>query len=356
MNIHFNYKKLFTNFELDCAFSMPAAGVTILFGPSGCGKSTLLNCIAGLEKSDAAYAKVGNVIFDDKEKNVHLPAHQRKVGYVFQDSRLFPHMNVIDNLLYGYKRVNKSEHVLEKEEIIKKFTLEKLLTFYPQQLSGGQKQRVALARVILSKPRLLILDEPLSALDYASKQELLPYLQTMCKEFSIPIIYVSHDLKEVLQLGDSIVLIENGKVVDKGDLVELCVTQPLLTQQEGASFILKGEVLKVNEEEKISTVNCEGYELYLSGMLLTEKQQARILVHAKDVSLTLDKAEHSSILNILPVEVSKIHQEKSGKHLIECLLGKTKILSVISIRSLHKLKIKQGSKLFAQFKATAMVK
>ncbi len=178
----------------------------------------------------------------------------------------------------------------------------------------------------------------------------------MCKEFSIPIIYVSHDLKEVLQLGDSIVLIENGKVVDKGDLVELCVTQPLLTQQEGASFILKGEVLKVNEEEKISTVNCEGYELYLSGMLLTQKQQARILVHAKDVSLTFGKAEHSSILNILPVEVSKIHEEQKGKHVIECLLGKTKILSVISIRSLHKLNIKQGLKLFAQFKATAMVK
>ena len=149
---------------------------------------------------------------------------------------------------------------------------------------------------------------------------------------------------------------ENGKVIDKGDLVELCVTQPLLTEQEGASFILKGEVLKVNEEEKISTVNCEGYELYLSGMLLTEKQQARILVHAKDVSLTLDKAEHSSILNILPVEVSKIHEEQKGKHVIECLLGKTKILSVISIRSLHKLNIKQGLRLFAQFKATAMVK
>lgn len=356
MSIQFNYKKSFANFELDCAFVIPASGVTILFGPSGCGKSTLLNCIAGLEKSDSAYAMVGDVLFDDKEKNIHLPAFQRKVGYVFQDSRLFPHMKVIDNLFYGVKRVKQSEHVFDTDKIIKKFALEKLLFSYPHQLSGGQKQRVALARAILSSPRLLILDEPLSALDYASKQELLPYLQTICKEFSIPVIYVSHDLKEVLQLGDSIVLMENGKVVDKGDLVDLCVTQPLLTEQEGASFILKGEVLKVNEEEKISTVNCQGFELYLSGMLLTENQQTRILVHAKDVSLTLDKAENSSILNILPVEVSKIHQEKKGKHVIECLLGQTKILSVISIRSLHKLNIKQGLKLFAQFKATAMVK
>lgn len=356
MSIHFNYKKSFANFELDCVFSIPSTGVTILFGPSGCGKSTLLNCIAGLEKSDFSYAKVNDVIFDDKVKNIHLPAFQRRVGYVFQDSRLFPHMNIIDNLLYGFKRVKQSDHVLEVDEIIKKFALETLLGFYPHQLSGGQKQRVALARAILSKPNLLILDEPLSALDYSSKQELLPYLQTMCREFSIPIIYVSHDLKEVLQLGDSIVLMEHGKVVDKGELVELCVTQPLLTDQEGASFILKGKVEEVNDEEKISTVNCEGIELYLSGLLLKEKQETRILVHAKDVSLTMDKAEHSSILNILPVEVSKIHEEKNGKHLIECLLENTKILSVISIRSLHNLNIKPGLKLFAQFKATAMVK
>lgn len=289
---------------------MPGSGVTILFGPSGGGKSTLLNCIAGLEKSESAYAKVNDVVFDDKENNIHLPAHQREVGYVFQDSRLFPHMTVLDNLLYGFKRAEQPQDYISKDETISKFALENLLSLYPHQLSGGQKQRVALARALLSNPRLLILDEPLSALDYASKQELLPYLKTIYKEFSIPLIYVSHDLKEVLQLGDHIVLMENGKVIDNGELADLCVTQPLLTEQEGASFILEGEVVKVNEEEKISTVDCQGLELYLSGNLLTEKQPVRILVHAKDVSLTLDKAENSSILNSLPVEVSKIHQEK----------------------------------------------
>ena len=200
------------------------------------------------------------------------------------------------------------------------------------------------------------LTQPLSALDYASKQDLFPYLQTIHKEFSIPVIYVSHDIKEVLQLGDSIVLMENGKIVDSGDLVDLCVTQPLLTEQEGASFILEGEVSDINEQEKISTVNCKNFDLLLSGNILEKKQHVRVLVHARDVSLTLDKAEHSSILNILPVEVSKVHQEKNGKHIIECCLDKTKIISMISIRSLHKLNIKAGSKLFAQFKATALVK
>ncbi|MDH5600101.1 MAG: molybdenum ABC transporter ATP-binding protein [Gammaproteobacteria bacterium] len=356
MSIEFNYKKSYPNFTLDCEFSIPEKGVTILFGPSGCGKSTLLNCIAGLEKTEQAYAKVCNVILDDKKNKIRVAANERRVGYVFQESRLFPHKTVLENLLYGYMRISKSEQNLDIIEIFKKFSLQNLLHAYPHQLSGGQKQRVALARAILSRPRLLILDEPLSALDYASKQDLFPYLQTIHKEFSIPVIYVSHDIKEVLQLGDSIVLMENGKIVDSGDLVDLCVTQPLLTEQEGASFILEGEVSDINEQEKISTVNCQNFDLLLSGNILEKKQHVRVLVHARDVSLTLDKAEHSSILNILPVEVSKVHQEKNGKHIIECCLEKTKIISMISIRSLHKLNIKAGSKLFAQFKATALVK
>lgn len=356
MSIEFNYKKSYPNFTLDCHFSIPGSGVTILFGPSGCGKSTLLNCIAGLEKTEQAYAKIGGVVLDDKKNKISIAAHKRRVGYVFQDSRLFPHKSVLENLLYGYQRLKQAEQNLDVVKIFKKFSLENLLDSYPHQLSGGQKQRVALARVILSRPCLLILDEPLSALDYSAKQELLPYLQTIHKEFSIPVIYVSHDIKEVLQLGDSIVLMEEGKIIDNGDLVDLCVTQPLLTEQEGASFILEGEVSNVNEQEKISTVNCQGFNLQLSGNVLEENQYVRILVHARDVSLTLDKAEHSSILNILPVEVIKVHPERNGKHIIECCLEKTKIISVISIRSLNKLNIKQGLKLFAQFKATALVK
>ena len=356
MNIEFHYKKSFANFSLDCEFNMPAKGVTILFGPSGCGKSTLLNCIAGLEKTDHGYAKINDILLDDTNNNVNTPAHSRKIGYVFQDSRLFPHKTVLENLLYGYKRLDVAEQNLDVVTVFEKFSVENLLDQYPQQLSGGQKQRVALARAILSKPRLLILDEPMSALDYKAKQALLPYIQSIHKEFAIPVIYVSHDIKEVLQLGDSIVLMENGKIVDSGDLVELCVTQPLLTEQEGASFILEGEVININEAEKISTVQCQGFKLHLSGNTLVENQYVRILVHAKDVSLTLEKAEHSSILNILPVEVIKVHPEKNGKHIIECCLNKIKIISVISIRSLHKLEIQPGKKLFAQFKATALVK
>ena len=236
------YKKSFGNFVLDADFSMPDRGITILFGPSGCGKSTLLNCIAGLEKADDAYFKLNDAIYDDSNKQYKTACHDRRIGYVFQDSRLFPHMNVSDNLYYGYKRLDDTQQLLKFEQVIEKFSLTDLLEKFPHQLSGGQKQRVALGRALLSNPKLLILDEPMSALDHAAKQELLPYIECIHQELTIPIIYVSHDLTEVLQLGDYILVINEGKIIDHGDLVDLCVSQPLLTQTEGASFILHGTV------------------------------------------------------------------------------------------------------------------
>ncbi len=350
------YKKSFGNFVLDADFSMPDRGITILFGPSGCGKSTLLNCIAGLEKADDAYFKLNDAIYDDSNKQYKTACHDRRIGYVFQDSRLFPHMNVSDNLYYGYKRLDDTQQLLKFEQVIEKFSLTDLLEKFPHQLSGGQKQRVALGRALLSNPKLLILDEPMSALDHAAKQELLPYIECIHQELTIPIIYVSHDLTEVLQLGDYILVINEGKIIDHGDLVDLCVSQPLLTQTEGASFILHGSVSDVDKNHHISTVHCEGYDVLLSGNLLEPQQDVRILVHAKDVSISLEHAGDSSILNILPVTINHIHEPKNGKHLVECLLNETRILAMISIRSVLNLGLERGKRVFAQFKATAMVR
>ena len=350
------YKKSFPNFTLDVDFSMPGHGITILFGPSGCGKSTLLNCIAGLEQADEAYFLLNDALYDSTQQQFKKACHERRIGYVFQDSRLFPHMNVKNNLLYGYKRLDDAQQTINYDDIVKKFSLLPLLHQYPQQLSGGQKQRVALARALLSNPQLLILDEPLSALDHASKHELLPYLERIHQELTIPVIYVSHDLTEVLQLGDYIIVIDNGKIIDHGDLVELCVTQPLLTQTEGASFILHGCVTDIDDTHHISTVHCEGYDVLLSGKLLTIDQDVRVLVHAKDVSLCLAHADDSSILNILPVTINHIHEAKHGKHLVECMLNETRILAMLSIRSVENLGLEIGKEVFAQFKATAMVR
>lgn len=356
MIIKASYQKRMGNFELDAEFEIPHHGITILFGPSGSGKSTLLNCIAGLEQAHQSYCSINGQIFDHSSRNIHLPCRQRRIGYVFQDSRLFPHMTVLKNLQYADSRSSRKHSQLSIEKITEKFSLGTLLQQYPHQLSGGQKQRVALARALLSNPQLLILDEPLSALDQAAKQELLPYLESIHREHTIPVIYVSHDLREVLQLGDYMLVMNQGAVVDHGNLVDLCVSQPLLTQAEGASFILQGSVMSTDGKHFISTVQCKDHQLIISGKLLTAGQQVRILVHAKDVSISLSHANDSSILNIIPATINKVHTPKNGKQLVECLTGSTRMLAMLSIRSVENLKLSQGVEVFVQIKATAVVR
>ena len=356
MIIKASYQKHIGNFKLDAEFEIPHLGITILFGTSGSGKSTLLNCIAGLETADQSYCSIHGQIFDHSSRKIHLPCRQRRIGYVFQDSRLFPHLTVQQNLEYADKRARQKQEQITLRKITEKFSLENLLTHYPHQLSGGQKQRVALSRALLSNPQLLILDEPLSALDQTAKQELLPYLESIHKELTIPVIYVSHDLSEVLQLGDYMLMMDRGKVIDHGNLVDLCVTQPLLTQSEGASFILQGSVMSTDGQHCISIVQCKDHPLIISGKLLTAGQQVRILVHAKDVSISLSHARDSSILNIIPAKIHKVHAPNNGKQLVECLTGTTHMLAMLSIRSVENLKLVPGVSVFVQIKATAIVR
>ena len=356
MSIKLHYKKSIGQFNFDAECSIPEHGITILFGPSGSGKTTLLNCIAGFQQADIAYFSLNNRVFDNSQQNIRLSTQQRRVGYVFQDNRLFPHLRVQQNLDYGYKRNDQHAAITNHDELNTIFSLQPLLQHYPHQLSGGQKQRVALARALLANPQILILDEPMSALDRSAKQELMPYLESIHNRFSIPVIYVSHDLREVLRLGDYILLMENGSIIDHGNLMDLCVKQPMLTQDEGASFILAGLVDQVDEKQSISTVLCHGYPVYISGRLLKPQQEVRILVHAQDVSLTLSQAGDSSILNILPAIVTRIHPAVNGKHLIECDVNGAYILAMISIRSVSNLGLIEGKAVFAQFKATAMVR
>ena len=356
MNIQAQYKKFYGNFILDVRFEIPAQGITILFGPSGSGKSSLLNCIAGLDKAEQSHLKVNDRLFDDSANHIHLSCQRRNIGYVFQDNRLFPHLDVKHNLLYGYNRLEPHQRTIQFDHVVDKFSLQQLLDKLPHQISGGQKQRVALARAILRNPQLLILDEPVSALDYASKQELLPYLERIHKELTIPVLYVSHNIREVLQLGDYMLVMEDGHIVDQGELVDLCVSQPLLTQSEGASFILEGVVTDTDKHHCISTVKCQDHDLLLSGNLLEVNQSVRILVHAKDVSLSLSHVIDSSILNILESTVHKLHTPENGKQLVELIIGETRLLATLSLRSVDALNLKTGSKVFAQIKATAVVR
>lgn len=365
------YQAHFNQFQLQVDCRIPAQGITVLFGESGSGKSSLLNLIAGLDSShgseshklhlEQARFSLNNTVYDDTAKGIKLKPWQRKIAYVFQDNRLFPHMTVLQNIQFGYERRNST---LDQQALIEQFKIEELLQHYPQQLSGGQKQRVSMVRALLSNPDLLIMDEPLAALDYNSRQQLLPYIESIHKQLTIPVLYVSHDIKEVLRLADYIVLMQQGKTIAQGELAALCVSQPLLTRAEGPSFILQGHVSALFSDEGLLQMHCEGHELLIAAQ--PDKQPGkqsvktgdslRILLYAKDVSLCLSPADNSSVLNVVPVRIEEIKQQDKGKQLLLCSLGKQRLLATISQRSCNNLQLEVGKQLYAQFKATAMIK
>ena len=354
--IEANYKYKLENFLLDASFTMPETGITVLFGPSGSGKTSLLNLMSGLinKKSKDLSSKfiINNRIIDDSNNNIKLEPWDRKIAYVFQDHRLFPHMTTKDNILFGYKRCDSK---LNPQELIEKFKIRELLEHYPDQLSGGQKQRVSMVRALLSQPELLILDEPLAALDYKSRQELLPYIECIHKELDIPMIYVSHDIKEVLRLADYILIMDKGKIIDQGDIANLCISQPLLTQEEGASFILEATVTKIIEEDKLVELDC-GETILITAENMQLNQKIRLLIHARDVSLCLGPPQNSSILNCVPICIENLETDNNGKLRVIAKIGKQTLVSLISHRSARQLNVEKGREMYAQFKATAMIK
>ncbi len=373
------YQARFNQFHLQVDCSIPAQGITVLFGESGSGKSSLLNLLAGLDSAQAdeqhklyvekARFSLNNTVYDDTEQGIKLKPWQRRIAYVFQDNRLFPHMTVLQNIQFGYRR---RDSTLEPQALIEQFRIAELLQHYPQQLSGGQKQRVSMVRALLSNPDLLVMDEPLAALDYNSRQQLLPYIESIHQQLTIPVLYVSHDIKEVLRLADYIVLMQNGKNIAQGELAELCVNQPLLTRAEGPSFILQGHVSALLPDEGLLQMQCEAHELLISAQPdvqpdvqangqtgtqpLKTGDSLRILLYAKDVSLCLSPADNSSILNVVPVLIEEIKQQGNGKQLLLCALGQQRLLATISQRSCKNLQLEAGKQVYAQFKATAMIK
>ncbi len=337
-------------------FSVPEKGISVLFGPSGSGKSSVLNLISGLDENEGDLIEskliLNNRVIDDSDNSICIKPWLRNMAYVFQDHRLFPHINTKENILFGYKRSNSD---LSPEDLIEKFKIKDLLDHFPSQLSGGQKQRVAIVRALLSQPELLMLDEPLSALDYQSRQELLPYIECIHKELNIPVIYVSHDIKEVLRLADYIVVMDKGVVIDQGDISDLCITQPLLTQEEGASFILQGIISKIIKEDKLVEVDC-GEKILITAENMQLKQKIRILIHAREVSLCLSKPEDSSILNCIPVLIDELQADRNGTLRVMAKMGGQIVVLLISHRSADQLKVKKGKRMYAQFKATAIIK
>ena len=347
------FKVDYPGFNLDIDLQLPASGITVVFGPSGSGKTTLLRCLAGLEKSGKMEI-AGQVLQDE---NTFIPVNLRAIGMVFQESRLFPHLNVRDNLLYGYKRTPVNSRRLHLEDIGRVLSLEKLQERSIDKLSGGEKQRVALGRALLTSPKLLLMDEPLAALDAQRKTEIIPFIRKVEKELSIPIIYVTHSMSEVLQLVDTMVILKDGKVVKYGPVgkvfSDIQLRESIGDEHSGA--VLDTTVLEHDTEYGITRLDFMGQGLSVPIQDISPGQVLRVHIHSKDVSLATQPPEGlTSVLNILKTKVRKIGENVGYSVDIELDAGRP-LLATITRKSLSNLNLQPGQSIYAYIKAIRMV-
>lgn len=345
-------------FSLQATFSTPAKGITAIYGPSGCGKTTLLRAIAGLEEN-----VTGSILFGDTDWLCsRIPTHKRNVGYVFQRSHLFSHLNVRKNLLYGEKRADANKRRIAFDDAVSLLGMEKLIDKPVGILSGGERQRVAIARTLLSGPELLLLDEPMAALDYQSKSEILPYLEKLHQALSIPMLYVSHATDEIARLADFIVLMENGKTYKHGPLLETVadIRSPL-AEQANAFSILEGQCEGNDAPQSakvlLTTINVDGNSFRIPYARLDGQDTVRLRIVAKDVSICLDRPMRTSILNVLETTIVDIKDNVSkGQSVVKLTVGRQFLLARISLYSKQQLSLAVGKKVFAQIKAVALVR
>lgn len=356
--IEARFRGRFGSFALDVALSCPPKGITGLFGPSGCGKTTVLRCIAGLARTQEGFLRVDGQVW--QHGPTFLPPHRRPVGYVFQDARLFAHLSVQGNLEYGLRRAALSGPGISRDAVVELLGLGGLLSRATGALSGGERQRVAIGRALLAQPRLLLMDEPLSALDHAAKRDILPYLENLADAFAIPILYVSHDLSELERLADRLVVMSrDGRVAAQGGLAELASDLSLpLARAPGAAAVLKVVVTGYDDAYDISQCCLGAAQFLVPGALGPPHTVRRVRIAASDVSLVKHRPEASSVLNILPARVVS-HETLSPRQVLVVLALEgaghdARVLSNVTRRSWAELGLGTGDPVFVQIKGMAL--
>lgn len=337
------------SFALDVNFEA-GPGVTALFGRSGAGKTTIVNAVAGLLRPDVARIALNGVTFNDT--SVFLPPHRRRVGYVFQDARLFPHLTVAQNLEYAARFGARPG---DRARIVEMLGIGALLSRRPATLSGGEKQRVALGRALLSDPHVLLMDEPLAALDGPRKAEILPYLDRLKTESSVPILYVSHAVDEVARLADHMVLLTDGRVARQGPLMDVMADPaavPLLGVRE-AGAVLQARV-EAHGDDGLSTLRVASGPLQLMGVHAPVGATIRLRILAQDVLLSLDRPTGLSAQNILPVTISAIREGEGPGAAIALDAGGETLLARVTSRAVASMQLHPGKAVFAVIKATSV--
>ncbi len=301
-------KKNLGAFTIDVDFSTGSAGVTALFGRSGAGKTSVINMVAGLFPPDSGLIAVNGRRLFDSEQLIDVPPEKRRCGYIFQDGRLFPHLTVKANLTYGMKLVPRSERYVSFEQVVEVLGIRHLLNRRPAKLSGGEKQRVAIGRALLTSPSLLLMDEPLASLDVARKGEVLPFVSRLPREFSIPIVYVSHSLDEILNLADTVVLLESGKIVAKGNVEDLLSRLDLqhFAGHFDAGVVLGTVVQEHNRVLGLTSLQFPGGILKIPLFDVPVGEHLRIRIRSRDVAISLNRPDKISVQNIFPATVDEI--------------------------------------------------
>jgi len=355
--IHARFRVAYPGFELNVDLKLPGRGVTALFGHSGSGKTTILRCVAGLEQAAEAQLEVNGELWQDSARGVFLPPHRRSIGYVFQEASLFPHLSVRRNLEYGMRRVDAAERQVSWERILDLLGIGHLLKRMPAHLSGGERQRVGIARALLTSPRLLLLDEPLSALDLKRKNEILPYLERLHDELEIPMLLVSHSPDEVARLADHVVLLDQGRVVARGGLQETMARLDLPTAfSEDAGVVIDSVVAEHDEHYHLTRLEFPGGAVLVGRRPEPVGQHLRLRVHARDVSLALQRIEDTSITNVLPARVCEVAAAETPAHVLVRLdADGTPLIARITRRSCDQLGIVPGRQMWAQIKAVALL-
>ncbi|HAU8267612.1 TPA: molybdenum ABC transporter ATP-binding protein ModC [Kluyvera intermedia] len=349
--LELNFSQTLGTHRLQVAESLPASGITAIFGVSGAGKTSLINAISGLTRPDQGRIVLNERVLYDAEKKICLPPEKRRVGYVFQDARLFPHYNVLGNLRYGMAKSMAGQF----DKLVTLLGIEPLLDRLPGGLSGGEKQRVAIGRALLTAPELLLLDEPLASLDIPRKRELLPYLQRMAREINIPVLYVSHSLDEILHLADKVMVLEAGTVKAFGNLEDVwgsSVMNPWLPQEQQSS-ILKVIVLEHHPHYAMTALALGDQHIWVNKLDKPLQTAVRIRIQATDVSLVLQPSSNTSIRNTLRAKVVQ-NYDLDGQVEVQLDVGGRTLWARISPWARDELNIKPGLWLYAQIKSVSI--
>jgi molybdate transport system ATP-binding protein len=352
--IDINVVQRLGGFRLSVAFRAEAP-IVGLFGRSGSGKTSLVNALAGIARPERGHIIVNDATLFDSDRGIDLPPERRRLGYVFQDDLLFPHLDVESNLLYGFRRAPGSERVIEPAHVIELLGLAGLLRRLPDALSGGEKQRVAIGRALLAQPRLLLMDEPLASLDVQRRDEVLRYIELLRDDLSIPIVYVSHSVAEVTRLADTVVFLAEGKAIAVGEVDEV-MSRIDLRPQTGryeAGAVVDTVVAAHDPLYELTTLSFAGGELVVPSVEGLVGERVRVRIRARDVSLALTRPAELSIVNVLEASIVAFSEEDGPIVDVQLKVGDVALLARITRRSRDQMRLDVGQRVYAMVKAVS---